>query len=697
MAGACALLATSAAVGPAPVAAAPVLVPVTIDGGNDSVHPVGSRWSFRSGANAGCFAENNGFAVQQVDVDRSSNAAPGTGDNVLTDGLMLFDPAAGGDGLLFEPSDTVDVGLSGPSSTLTTSSVAFGGLDVSLQHTVFQDANRMRSMYTFSNPTGSPVTHTYQVRSRPGSGVKTGARGTSSGDATWDPADRWLVTSDAASSPALVDAALTTVLHGPGAGAQQPAAVSYSCFGPNSDPGTGRQVTTWDVTVPANSARSLVLFSEVHTTNEAALSAAAATYDAPTFATSPLFAGLTSTQLDQVLNWDVGAAPSTAFHPVVPYRVLDSRSSTGGWAGTKLGSGETRPLTVAGTGGAQGVPIGASAVVLNVTATNASAGSFVTAFPAGTARPAPSNLNFGAYETIPNLVTGVLGSGGALSFFNAVGSVDLVADVVGYFDDGSGPGDLFNGIDPTRVLDSRSAVGDWNGTTLGPGPTNARDLVVRGPGTGVPATATSVVLNVTATNSSANSFLAVWPKGAAAPITSNLNFAAFQTIANLVTVQIGTADSVRFLNANGSTDVIADVVGYFDPTAGGGRFHPIDPVRIQDSRPPNAVGPYQTPWGPTPPNPARLIQVGGAVPSIPANATGVIMNVTVTGGTVGSLLKVFPQGSAEPESSTLNFAPYQTIPNLVMTSLPATGQLAVTNRFGNVHVIGDVAGFFAPT
>jgi len=485
-------------------------------------------------------------------------------------------------------------------------------------------------------------------------------------------------------------AALTTALYGPGSGVLGPSTVSFSCSGPDTNPASGRQVTSWDVTVPAKGSRSLAFFSELHATNEAAVQAASTTYDQPTFTTSPLFADLSAAQRSSILNWKLQPAPSTAFHAVVPYRVLDSRTAVGGW-NAKLGAGETRSLTVAGTGGVDGVPATATAVVLNVTATEGSNGSFVTVFPAGAARAAPSNLNFAPFETIPNLSTTALGAGGALSVFNAVGSVHLIADVVGYFDDGTGPGSLFNGIVPTRALDSRGTTGGWNNTKLGAGA--SRDLLVRGGATGVPLTATAVVMNVTATEGSAGSFLRVWPKGAPAPITSNVNFGAGQTIANLVTVQVGNADAVSIFNAAGATDVVADITGYFDPGVGG-RFHPIEPVRILETRPPAPKGIVDGPLGQGVP---KTLQVAGSTSKIPADATGVILNVTITGATLPSLLKVYPDGSSPPTASTLNFAAGQTIPNLTMMSLPPNGRLALFNLLGTVDVIGDAAGYFAAT
>ncbi|MFC9587288.1 hypothetical protein ACFVJ8_31290, partial [Streptomyces yangpuensis] len=72
------------------------------------------------------------------------------------------------------------------------------------------------------------------------------------------------------------------------------------------------------------------------------------------------------------------------------------------------------------------------AVVLNVTATDPTTASYVSVFPDGTTRTSASNLNFTTGQTIPNLVI-VPVVNGKVSFYNNAGSVDLIADVAGYY------------------------------------------------------------------------------------------------------------------------------------------------------------------------------------------------------------------------------------------------------------------------
>jgi hypothetical protein len=124
-----------------------------------------------------------------------------------------------------------------------------------------------------------------------------------------------------------------------------------------------------------------------------------------------------------------GAGVSSRFVSLSPARVLDTRDGTGA-PKAPLGRGAL-PLALAGRGG---VPTsGASAVLLNVTAVTPTAGTFVTVFPTDVERPVASNLNAVAGQVVPNMVIARLGADGAAAIYNNSGTVDLVADVMGYF------------------------------------------------------------------------------------------------------------------------------------------------------------------------------------------------------------------------------------------------------------------------
>jgi hypothetical protein len=337
--------------------------------------------------------------------------------------------------------------------------------------------------------------------------------------------------------------------------------------------------------------------------------------------------------------------------------------------------------------GFAGVPGGADAVVLNVTATGPpTALSFLTIWPTGQPRPNASSLNFQAGQVIPNAVTVQLGTAGKISLFNLAGNVDVVIDVVGYYDTNAGDG--FTSLSPGRILDSRPAgpqVGPFS-TPWGGG--TSRDVQVTGLA-GVPGGADAVVLNVTATAPTASSYLTIWPAGQAKPLASSLNFVNGQIIANAVTVKLGAGGQISIFNFSGNVDVVVDVVGYFSSGAGKA-FHPLAPVRIQDSRPGGPqYGPYSTPWSS---GTSRDVQVTGLA-GVPNAADAVLMNVTATGTTAPSYLTVWPAATPKPLASSLNWSAGQIIPNAVTSKLGG-GKIGVFNLTGNVDVIVDVGGYY---
>jgi hypothetical protein len=124
----------------------------------------------------------------------------------------------------------------------------------------------------------------------------------------------------------------------------------------------------------------------------------------------------------------------------------------------------------------------------------------------------------------------------------------------------------------------------------------------------------------------------------------------------------------------------------------GALFTPMEPVRVQDSRPSSQEGPYDSPWrgGIT-----RPVVVAG-VAGVPADAEAVALNVTVTGTTASSYLAVWPNGEPKPLASSLNWQAGWTIPNAVTVKVGDGGQVNVFNNNGAVDVIVDVVGYYRP-
>ena len=376
------------------------------------------------------------------------------------------------------------------------------------------------------------------------------------------------------------------------------------------------------------------------------------------------------------------ATASNAFHPVAPFRILDTRR-TGG----PIPGGTARDIQVAGFPGSN-VPPGATAAVLNVTVTDTNFASYLTIYPANQPRPTTSNLNWVANQTVAGLVQTALGANGHLEAFNYGGSADLVVDVEGYFTTSGGPDGLYNPIVPTRALDTRQSP-----PPIGQGQT--RNVQVTNI-TGVPATGVeAVVVNLTAVGGTYNSYLTAWPAGQAQPTASNLNWTTGAIVANRATVPVGSNGQLTLYNYGGAVDVVVDVVGYYtDATLGGSglRFTGLTPYRVLDTRP-CGVGPYNTPFGQ---GVTRAVQVTGTINggTTPSGAQAVVANVTATVGTYPSYLTVWPAGAPRPATSDQNWTVGMTVPNLVLVKLGG-GQIDVYNHAGGVDVVVDVAGYYS--
>lgn len=244
-------------------------------------------------------------------------------------------------------------------------------------------------------------------------------------------------------------------------------------------------------------------------------------------------------------------AVAGAFAPIAPTRMLDTRKTTAVRGDSAVSFR---------VGGVSGIPADASAVVFNLTVTEPKSFGFITAYATGSTRPNASNLNFDANQTIPNSVTVPVGKDGMVTLFNrSSGSTQLIADASGYFLSGkaTSPG-TFVPVSPTRMLDTRKAKAVAGNTSV--------SFQVGGV-SGIPAGASAVVFNLTATQPDYYGFITAHASGAIKPNASNINYAFRQTVANSVTVPVGVDGKVTLFNDSsysaGNVQLIADVSGYY--------------------------------------------------------------------------------------------------------------------------------------
>ena len=398
-------------------------------------------------------------------------------------------------------------------------------------------------------------------------------------------------------------------------------------------------------------------------------------------------------RLDLTAGPPAPAKPSLV--PLSPVRVLDTRAGGQTIDGQFAGSGWRRPpgsrleVHVAGRAG---VPIGASAVVLNVTATGTAGTGFVTVWPCDMPGPPnSSNLNYVSDQTVPNLVIASLSASGTFCVQTTESSADLLADVNGYFPAAA----AYSPVSPVRLLDSRTGGQTTDGRFAGIGlrqPGSRLEVQVTGRA-GVAPGAVAVVLNMTATEPVGGGFATVWPCDTLdPPNASNLNFTAGQTVPNLVIASLSLTGTVCMQTTESAAHVLADVSGYFPA---GTTFSPLAPLRVLDTREGGHTSDGRFAGiGLRQPG-SRLELTVADRAGVPAGAVAVVLNVTVTGTAGGGYATVWPcDGAGPPNASNLNFTAGQTVPNLVIAPLSPTGTVCVQTAESGAHLLADVSGYF---
>ena len=412
-------------------------------------------------------------------------------------------------------------------------------------------------------------------------------------------------------------------------------------------------------------------------------------HPAPLFAVAALIGGLVVGPLavSGALETAHAAAPSPGTYvALTPARITDTRADSGSPnSGKTLSAGGTLNVQVTGAGG---VPTnGVSTAVLNVTAVNPTASSFLTVFPESTTQPVVANLNFTAGESLANLDTVPVGVQGGVTIYNHTGGTDVVVDVEGYYTTTPQVTGLYNPVAPKRVFGTFQVGG-----VIGAG--TSQPVTVTGGSTGVPVDASAVVANVTAAGSTGPSFLTVYPAPATGsptpPTAANVNFSKGQIIGNRVTIPVGADGQIEVYNHTGSVDVDVDLYGYYTGTAGelGSAFTPLAPTRFTDTR----------------------VAINGSAisaessesfnflsDSIPTTATVLASNVTVVAGTAAGYLTIFPANeSTPPDVGDVAFTSNAIGQDFAL--VPLNG--AATEMFNSsaipVNIVIDAFGYFSP-
>lgn len=395
---------------------------------------------------------------------------------------------------------------------------------------------------------------------------------------------------------------------------------------------------------------------------------------------------------------------------------------------TGVGSG---PLT-AGTivtvqaSGNLNIPAGATAVLATVTATDLSGGGFLTVFPGDVADSSAATVNWfnGGPRTVNNFAYIGLSPDGKFKIKSS-GTANVIIDVIGVLYDPTKPpttgplagapggGSVFvplaSGQSP-RIYDSRPASTSNPPSGAGAGPLlsgQVRNLQITG-ALGIPATASAIIVNLTAVNVQGGGYFTLFPTGGAVPNIASVNWNNPSSgtniprdVGNLVIAPLNAQGQLSITAGGNSSssgaEVVMDVLGYLDTTAPttSGLFNLLAvPARLYDSRFSAAITPGNSIRGALLPKGQRTMQAGGQL-GIPTTAKSLLVRVTTVDASGGGFLALFP-GSTWPGNASVNInGSNQVAGNLSVVSLDFSGQFTVYNGSptNNIGFVIDILGF----
>ncbi|HWM18073.1 MAG TPA: SGNH/GDSL hydrolase family protein [Ilumatobacteraceae bacterium] len=331
--------------------------------------------------------------------------------------------------------------------------------------------------------------------------------------------------------------------------------------------------------------------------------------------------------------------------PVDPVRVLDTRG-TG-----VVGAGQVAVVALDAR-----VPATATSVIVNVTATQAGADGFLTAYPCGGAVPEASNVNYLAGQDRAASAVVPVGTGRSVCVYTSAAS-HVVVDLAGYLAPGASLGLV--PVDPVRLVDEVVAAGSTR----------------RVP---VPGAADAVAVGITADAAETSGYLTVYPCDDDVPEASSVNYGPGEAVAG--SAYVGTTGGAICVFTSARARVIVDLQGRFG--SGGASFVAAQPTRILDTR--NGTGGWAPIHGA-----GQVLDVAAAPPGAVAT-TG---SLTEVGSVSAGWETAHPCGSAVPNASNVNSQPGRAAASGVTVRVDGDGRLCLWASTVT-HTLFDVTGWW---
>ena len=334
----------------------------------------------------------------------------------------------------------------------------------------------------------------------------------------------------------------------------------------------------------------------------------------------------------------------SSFVPIVPCRLVDTRSAAPiGSRATPIGASESVAFQVTGSNGGCVIPSTANGIASNVTSVNPTSRSYLTVFPADEALPLASNLNWTSTSPpTPNQVTVKLSATGAIKTFNNAGTIDIIIDIVGYYQPStSGPGGPAGPVGPIGPAGANGAAG-------APAVNPAQVVWVAKAGTGTFATVTAALSSITDNTADKRYVIKIAPGTYVEPAGIDLkNYVDIEGSGQTSTII--TADSTAGLatTAHATGPLNAEIRNLTITNTGGSSANAVG-LRVTATTPNGALritditvdasGSTDTNFG---------TYIENAAPNI----TG--LTTTATGGTSGSSARAYTNNGSSPTMTNI--------------------------------------------
>ncbi|WP_310363088.1 ricin-type beta-trefoil lectin domain protein [Catenuloplanes atrovinosus] len=365
---------------------------------------------------------------------------------------------------------------------------------------------------------------------------------------------------------------------------------------------------------------------------------------------------------------DTPQTPQTGgFTPVQPIRILKD---------APLAAGEVRTLSST-------APAGATAVVLNVTAWGSTTATRIEVYrDADTASGLPTiDLAAGDKRTAMAIVP--LSAARTVTIRSDAGAATVNVDLQGYFSP-AGAGTYFTPNAPVRLLDTHTATG---GHKRPFGAAEEYALQVRGVA-GVPDNATSVLLDVTLSENSEDTYVQLYPQ--LLPDAANVEAGPVSNSVrgNLAVTGIGDDGRIRIRNARGNTALAIDLIGWFAPGTGA-RYVPLPrTAKVLDTR--TGTG---APIGALGQGATTTVSLSG-VAGVPRDVAAPVLAVSATGDGAGAVT-ARPAGKALPWTTGLQgLRPARTTTGTLLPRADGAGAVELRTDAGTTEIVAGVSGYF---